>query len=41
MDDILFSEGTQVEIDDLFGLEDEEVVEEVAPPEPIKEEKVY
>ena len=41
MDDILFSEGTQLEIDDLFGLEAEEVVEEVAPPEPIKEEKVY
>ena len=41
MDDILFSEGTQLEIDDLFGLEAEEVVEEVATPEPIKEEKVY
>ena len=41
MDDILFSEGTQLEIDDLFGVDAEEVVEEVAPPEPIKEEKVY
>ena len=39
MDDILFSEDTQLEIDDLFGVE--EVVEEVAPPEPIKEERVY
>ena len=41
MDDILFSEGTQLEIDSLFGVDAEEVVEEVAPPEPIKEEKVY
>ena len=41
MDDILFSEGTQVEIDDLFGFVTEEVVEEVAPPEPepVVEEK--
>ncbi len=41
MDDILFSEGTQLDIDNLFGVEVEEVVEEVAPPEPLKEEKVY
>ena len=39
MDDILFSEGTQSEIDNLFGVVAEEVVEEVVVPEPVVEEK--